>query len=327
MHTKKYIRNIEFCKKSNRKIGAYMQNFDNRLERLDYLLRKLSKGAKLSTPKLVSQLNLTKKIIQTDFNTYILPYVDTVYYDASLKCYVAQSDFLDLLRIDSRQLATIIIIKAKATDKYSPEGLSECIDALCNEYSDLLAERMYAKSRVESLKHNEDRVFIENAIKSKSVITCHYNNKERELCPLSIINLEGFWYLVNYDREYDDIRRYHLKSITQVIITEEAFKITDDIREILERFKYAINAYFEPLVEPFVVELYVDAKVAKYFKRMPLNLRQRIMKQYDDGSVDLEIWITDYMEIIPTIQRYMPYVRVIEPKGLRDRVKEIRERF
>jgi len=198
--------------------------------------------------------------------------------------------------------------------------LAESIDALCNEYSTLLTERMYAKSKVESLQHNEDRVFIENAIKSQSVITCHYNDKERELCPLSVINLEGFWYLVNYDREHDDIRRYHLKSITHVEVSDEQFEITDDTRKILERFKYAINAYFEPLEESFAVELFIDAKVAKYFKRMPLNSRQRIMKQYDDGSVDLEIWITDYMEILPTIQRYMPYVRVIEPEGLRERV-------
>jgi predicted DNA-binding transcriptional regulator YafY len=125
--------------------------------------------------------------------------------------------------------------------------------------------------------------------------------------------------LVNYDREYEDIRRYHLKSIVDVEVLDESFTITSEIAEILERFKYAINAYFEPLVEPYAVELYIDAKVAKYFERMPLNSRQRVMQRYDVGSIDLEIYITDDMEIIPTVQRYMPYVRVIEPEGLRDK--------
>lgn len=31
--------------------------------------------------------------------------------------------------------------------------------------------------------------------------------------------------------------------------------------------------------------------------------------------------ITDYMEIIPTIQRYIPFIGVIEPQELKDRVK------
>jgi len=298
-----------------------MAKYANRLERLVYILTKLSKGERLSTPRLVTQLNLSKKIIQTDFNTYILPFVDAVYYDGSSKCHVARHNFLELMRFDSKQLATMLMIKAKATDKYSPNGLEESIETLFSEYADLLEERMYAKSMVENLDSSDNRVRIENAIKSQSVIKCKYNGKERELCPLSIINLEGFWYLVNYDRGHDDIRRYHLKSIRAVTIEEEKFEINDDISKILERFKYAINAYFEPLVDPYIVELYIDAKVAKYFERKPLNARQRVMKTYANGSIDLEVLITDDMEIIPTIQRYMPFVRVIEPEGLREKVQ------
>jgi len=299
-----------------------MIDFTNRLERLMYLLDALSSGTKLSTPLLATQFKITKKIIQSDFNTYILPYVDAVYYDGSIKCHVAKRNFLNYMRLDSRQLATMLLIKAKATDNYSPDGLVESIDELFSEFSALLEERMYAKSMVESLEPSDDRVLIENAIKSQSVITCNYNGKERELCPFSIINLEGFWYLVNYDRGHDDIRRYHLKSITHVTLLDEQFEMTDDIRDILERLKYAINAYFEPLVEPYAVELYIDEKVAKYFERKPLNARQRIMQHYEDGSIDLEVWITDDMEIIPTIHRYMPYVRVISPEGLKNKINK-----
>ena len=32
--------------------------------------------------------------------------------------------------------------------------------------------------------------------------------------------------------------------------------------------------------------------------------------------------ITDFMEIIPTIQRYIPFIGVIEPDELKTRVKE-----
>ena len=36
----------------------------------------------------------------------------------------------------------------------------------------------------------------------------------------------------------------------------------------------------------------------------------------------LELTITEYMEIIPTIQRYIPFIGVIEPQELKIRVKE-----
>ena len=55
--------------------------------------------------------------------------------------------------------------------------------------------------------------------------------------------------------------------------------------------------------------------------RKPLNKSQRVLKIYDDESCDVELMITDYMEIIPTIQRYIPFIGVIEPQELKDRVK------
>ncbi len=298
--------------------GNILENFQNRLERLEYLLIELSRGARLSTPRLVETLLVTKKIIQTDFNTYILPYVDAVYYDGSAKCYIAKTNFLQTMLLDSKSLATILMLKVKCADKYSPDGLLESANQLFERYDSLLEERIYSHAMVEKLDDYPHRVVLENAINSQSVISCLYNNKERELFPLKILNLEGFWYLVNWDTEYDDIRRYHLKSITNVEVLDEAFEKTPEIDALLEKFDYAINAFFEPFVEPFPVELYIDAKVAKYFERMPINKRQRVMKIYEDGSIDLEVFITDYMEIIPTIQRYIPYVRVIEPLGLRE---------
>lgn len=309
-----------------------MYDYQNRLERLDYLLTALSKGDRLSTPLLVEQLGVTKKIIQTDFKEYVLPYVEEVYYDYSAKCYIAKSNFLQKMLLESRALATMLLLKAKSRDKYSPKGFTESVDGFFLEYGNLLKEHIYSKSMVEKLDaSNYVHILIENAIKSKNIITCSYNKKQRELYPLQIINLEGFWYLVNWDTEYDDIRRYHLKSITDVEVFVDTFEISSAVHTILERFDYAINAFFEPFIEPFAVELFLDAKVAKYFLRMPISKHQRVMKTYKDGSIDLELYITDYMEIIPTIQRYMPYIGVIEPEELRDEIEKnmevYRERF
>jgi predicted DNA-binding transcriptional regulator YafY len=61
--------------------------------------------------------------------------------------------------------------------------------------------------------------------------------------------------------------------------------------------------------------------VSRYFLRKPLNPSQRVIKKYDDGSLELEIIITDLMEIIPTIQRYIPFVRIITPDELKNEVK------
>jgi predicted DNA-binding transcriptional regulator YafY len=65
----------------------------------------------------------------------------------------------------------------------------------------------------------------------------------------------------------------------------------------------------------------MDKEVSRYFQRKPLNKSQRVLKIYDDESCDIELTITEYMEIIPTIQRYIPFIGVIEPDELKDRVR------
>ncbi len=305
-----------------------MQDYKNRFKRLEYLLIALSKGTKLSTPILVEQLGVTKKIIQTDFKEYILPYIDEVYYDYSSKCYIAKNNFLQNILLDSKTLAMMLIVKVKSRDNYSPNGFAESIDNLFLVHKNLLKERIYSKSIVEKLDSaNNTYIFIENAIKSKNTIICTYNKKQRELYPLQIINLESFWYLINWDTEYNDVRRYHLKSIKDVEVLDDTFEISSEMKILLKKFDYAINAFFEPFVEPFVVELFLDAKVAKYFLRMPISKHQRVIKTYKDGSIDLELYITDYMEIIPTIQRYIPYIGVIKPNELRDKIEKNIEIF
>ena len=65
----------------------------------------------------------------------------------------------------------------------------------------------------------------------------------------------------------------------------------------------------------------ISGTVSRYFLRKPLNPTQRVIKKYDDGSLELEIIITDLMEIIPTIQRYIPHIGVITPDELKHEVK------
>lgn len=288
----------------------------NRSKRLSYLLTLISSGAKLSTPELADALNLTKRIIQLDFKEYLIPLFEDgmIYYDYSLKCYCAKTNFLAGTLLSSDELAVIALLKAKSKDKFSDEGFATQTDALFQKFEESLSNSFYQETLVEKIDDFKTEIIrIKNAITHRREIACTYNNKQRNLYPLKILNLEGFWYLINFDLDYDEIRRYHLNSITEITILDTEFTFDE---EVIEGFDNAINAFYEPHVEPFSIELFLDAKVAKYFKRKPISKTQRVLKTYHDGSCDIELYITDFMEIIPTIQRYIPYVRVIRPDAL-----------
>ncbi|WP_121628491.1 helix-turn-helix transcriptional regulator [Poseidonibacter antarcticus] len=297
-------------------------NFDIRINRLSIILELLNKGYDLSTPNLVERLGVSKKIIQTDFKDYILPLFidDKIYYDYSSKTYKAKNNFLTKTLFSSDELAIIAILKNKSKDKYSDEDLSLKVDSLFLKFEDELTNKLYQTNSIEKIDNFKNEIIqIKNAVETKSIIKCLYNKKNREIYPLKILNLEGFWYLIVFEPIDNKIKTFHLYTIKNIEILNTHFSFDE---EKIKTFDNAISAYYKPENEPMIVQLFIDSKVSRYFQRKPLNKTQRVLKVYDDESCDIELTITDYMEIIPTIQRYIPHVGVIEPDDLKIKVNE-----
>ena len=292
----------------------------NRTKRLAHLITLLSKGLHVNTPNISKELGVTQKIIQTDFNNFLLPYFANIYYDYADKCYKSLKPLLSFTLFSANELAVICILKAKSRDKYSDDDFSLHVEGLFNKFEGLLSHEIYIVSSLEKIDDFRDEiVLVKYAIKHKQEIECSYRDKKRTLQPLKILNFDDFWYLINFDTHYNDIRKYHLNSIKNIELIDSYFEVD---KNSLKKFDNAINAWFKPEIEPYLVVLHVDKVIAKYFKRKPISETQRILKTYEDGSIELELFITDDMEIIPTIQSYLPYIKVIEPDSLFNKILE-----
>ena len=305
----------------NKLLSKMKMDFSIRINRLSAILELLNKGYDLSTPNLVERLGVSKKIIQSDFKDYILPLFvdDKIYYDYSSKTYKAKNNFLTKTLFSADELAIIAILKNKSKDKYSDVDLSLKVDSLFLKFEEELTNKLYQTSSIEKIDNFKNEIIqIKNAVESKSIIKCLYNKKYREIYPLKILNLEGFWYLIIFEPNDNKIKTFHLNTIKNIEVLNTYFSFDE---EKINSFDNAISAYYKPNNAPILVQLFMDKEVSRYFQRKPLNKSQRVLKIYDDESCDIELTITDYMEIIPTIQRYIPFIGVIEPDELKDRVK------
>jgi predicted DNA-binding transcriptional regulator YafY len=83
----------------------------------------------------------------------------------------------------------------------------------------------------------------------------------------------------------------------------------------------SVNIWFTEKRDKQVV-LKIDKEAARYFKQQVYFPLQKITKENRDGSLRIETKICHNEEIIYTIFRWIPYVHVIEPKGLKKEIKE-----
>ena len=250
----------------------------NRIERLSTILVLLSKGYEVSTPELVERFSTTKKIIQTDIKEYILPLFSDgkIYYDYSSKTYKAKTNFLSKTFISANELAVIAILKNKSKDKYSAEDLSSKVDVLFERFEEELSNKLYQKSAVEKIDNFKDEIIqIKNAIESKTIIKCTYNKKDREVYPLKILNLEGYWYLIVYEPQDKRIKTFHLNTIKKIELLNTTYKFD---KEIVKSFDNAITAYYKPNNTPITVEgvLKISCQPDKIISRIDNGRTNRV---------------------------------------------------
>ena len=150
------------------------------------------------------------------------------------------------------------------------------------------------------------------------MINFTYNNYKFKVKPLKIANFDGFWYLLCLDTNKEDkFKKFHLKSIKNLTISNEKFTNTKDIEA---KLKNANSIWFDIDSQGFIVELLVDNSILKFLERIPLKT-QAIIRKQDESEVHLKV--SNYYEIMPFILQFIPLIKVIAPNDLNEYLKNL----
>jgi len=190
---------------------------------------------------------------------------------------------------------------------------------LLQQVTQQLEHPIFTNIDSEALNENTLHSFetIEKAIKNKTEITFKYIKNKFKVKPLKLAFFDGFWYLLCLDsNDKDTFKKFHLKSINDLKTTDTIFNTTTQIED---KLKHANSVWFN-FDEPYSVRLFLSKEIKKYFERKPLK-GQALIGEDKDGSIEIEIKITNEMEIIPLILYYIPFIKVLEPQWLADVVK------
>lgn len=292
---------------------AYKHDYDKTLFRLTTILTKLNDGDVLSVKELAEEFNVSARTIQRDFNERLISF--PIYQEN--KKWKMQAEF-QLQKSRSIEDEVILDIMEKLIES-AGNNFSIKASKLLSKIKNGDFNPIYTKLNIEDIGDKLKEVqLLESAIKSKMIINCQYEfetqRKDMTLKPLKIVNYEGFWYLVALDSRNDILKKYYLKNIFDIKITDELFNIDSALDKVLEN---SLSVWFQQDKEPFEVKLHANQKIAKYFERKPLPT-QTITSTNEDGGIDFNLKITHEMEIIPIIKYWMPHLKVLEPQWIRD---------
>jgi len=143
--------------------------------------------------------------------------------------------------------------------------------------------------------------------------------KEYVLHPYKILYCEGFWYVWGKNERDNKLATFRLDRIVSAEETGALFSVDKDAARLLEE---GVNVWMSGLRNTRVL-LSIDSKAARYIEEKVFFPMQRIIEKNSDGSLTVESRISHEREILPTIFRWLPHVRVVEPDFLAQKVRDV----
>ncbi len=229
-------------------------------------------------------------------------------------------------RIDTSQLSRMSRLPSALLHAFaSNAGLSiECLGgsgegipliSFAIAYSGI--DKQIAESIIES---------IEKGCKCRFVYTNNRNiTTTKMVSPVKLYTAKGKWYLLAKEDTTAQVRPFDFLKIRDfTLLANTPQDLTPE--EIVKANRRA-SIWSNDDAMPFDVRIYASAYATRYLKEVPLHPSQQLDMPHNDGTAEFVYTITHPMELLPEIKNWLPHLHIIEPKLLRDSLREDVEQY
>lgn len=308
--------------------------------RLLSILERLSSQEKVCVKRLALEWEgeVTLRTIQSDFKTLKEYFQEKLFKEKGCYALLDKEKFSKIfennLEITKEFLRLVGVVDSKLYANF------------LREYSHLLKPLKLNKPQIyqisdnpyEELKQENEKLLekLETAISLKQYINIIYslppkgNEVFSHSIPLKILYLGSNWYLalittndVINNSNFKLLRINFISKITQIKV-EPTFFHNDNTDKIeADRFLKNIQSSFSNInATPYQIVLKIHADKARYFQNKKYLTTQKIIKKLKNGELLVSYLISNDMEIIPLIQRWIPFVFVVEPLRIKEKIDE-----
>lgn len=284
----KYVWLVETIHRARKRGGITLKEIQSRWKDSD-----LSEGTELSRRTFINNLHSIEELFEISISCgsgyrYYIEYGDC-FEEGSARSWMLNAFSLNAMVGNSRKLKERVLLE------------------------DMPSGRNYLEDIIKAMRDN--RII---SISYYSFNTEEYH--EFDIHPYFVKAFKKRWYVVAYSPGTDDIRCYALDRMENVTISEETFKLPEDL-DPAEYFKdcFGIINYEDSEVQKVVLK--VDAFQSNYIRNLPLQTSQKETERTDEYSI-FEYHLKPEFDFEQEIFSNMDTMEVLEPQWLREDIAE-----
>ncbi len=139
--------------------------------------------------------------------------------------------------------------------------------------------------------------------------------KEHIVHPYILKQHKHRWYLLGFNSNKQALNTYALDRIIEIKVARESF-ISNTTLDVNNYFNHIIGVTKPPQAQPEYLNLMFTGFFAPYILTQPIHHSQKIIEQYEDGSLHVQLYLIINNELISTLLSYGDALKVIMPEKL-----------
>lgn len=235
----------------------------------------------------------------------------------SFKGFEAQTVFLILNKHDNPEIVYAGITRSKSNLMIFAKD-----DNLFTEFFNMTLLKYKIKQKDEDILNK-----IKNSVSTQTCIDIEYAQHNKLIKfdyvkPYKILFMnENFYLACEVSNKYK-FTMFRLSNIKNIVESHIHFDINIDIQDFIANIQTPFSTYRENYREYLLdVIVEVDKSKACFFTSKQFLASQKIVKIKENGNLLMSFKVTQEMEVEELIKKWLPFVKVIEPISLDEKIK------
>jgi predicted DNA-binding transcriptional regulator YafY len=311
--------------------------------RLLSILEQLSKRSILCIKDVALHFNVTVKSIQNDFKILNEYFGEQLIKKGDCYTLLTPDSFAQIFKSNPQTIKRFLHLVSMVDNLFYREFIEEHQTMLQGLTLSTTTVYQIENSPYENLKEENKKILeeLESFIMHRNYINLTYTRPNIEThyfshsIPLKILYLHDNWYLAvlttnNVDNNsiFKKLRINFITKVQATTLEPKHFHADHTEKLKAENFLKNIQSPYSNLEKPtYRVKLKASVEIARYFKTKKYLKSQKVVKELEDGTLYITYEVNHELEIIPIVQRWIPYLQVMEPIELKEKIAQNVKQF
>ncbi len=194
-----------------------------------------------------------------------------------------------------------------------------------SKYEDFFTMELQQKNEVNYITKNLE--ILQDAIKNKNLIEINYKQHNKKVVfsdikPYKILFMSDNYYLACEVQNNYKFSMYRISNILSIEKKNTTFVYDMNILSFVENIQTPFAKYSDEFKENFInILVRVDKSKTYFFENKKFLASQEILNKDEEGNLFISFKVTQEIEIEDLIKKWLPYLKVIEPISLDEKIK------